>query len=213
MRLSHHYVIPHISTGDMLRAAVKAKTPLGLEANRYLETGELIPDEIVLKMVSERFEQDDTKTRGFVLDGFPRTVNQAIGLDDLLSPGELDLVIDLEVPTAVVLARLASRRVCVDCGAIYSTTSPPNVRWICDLCGGEVVQREDDTEAAIKRRLDLYEHETAPLIDWYEKAGKLVSVSGLGPPDEVSDRLVEIIDRRRGPGWFEPPRVGAGEEQ
>src|SRR5579872_422566 len=213
MRLSHHYVIPHISTGDMLRAAVKAGTSLGQEAERYHDDGDLIPDEIVLKMVAERFEQDDTKTRGFVLDGFPRTVAQAVGLDDLLAPGELDLVLDLEVPTEVVLARLASRRVCVDCGAIYSTSSPPGVRWICDVCGGEVVQREDDTEGAIKRRLDLYDHETAPLIDWYKSAGKLVTVSGLGSPDEVSDRLVDIIDQRRGPGWFEPPRSEAEAER
>jgi adenylate kinase len=208
MRLSHHYVIPHISTGDMLRAAVKAGTPLGRDAARYLDDGELIPDEIVLKMVGERLDQDDTRSRGFVLDGFPRTVAQAVGLDELLAPDELDLVIDLEVPTDVVLGRLASRRVCVDCGAIYSTATPPGVRWICDVCGGEVVQREDDTEAAIKRRLDLYDNETSPLIEWYENAGKLVTVSGLGGPDEVSDRLVELVDARRGPGWFEPAPAG-----
>ncbi|MDA8040628.1 MAG: adenylate kinase [Actinomycetota bacterium] len=209
MRLSHHYVIPHISTGDMLRAAVKSRTMLGREAERYLDAGELIPDEIVLKMVAERLDQDDTKSRGFVLDGFPRTVTQAAGLDGLLAPGELDLVIDLEVPREVVLERLASRRVCVDCGAIYSTTAPPRVPWNCDVCGGEVVQREDDTEVAIKRRLDLYDHETAPLVAWYSKACKLAVVSGLGSPDEVFDRLVELVDAKRGPGWFEPPPSGA----
>lgn len=205
MRLSHHYVIPHISTGDMFRAAMKAGTALGKEAQRYLDDGELVPDEIVLKMVGERLERDDTKTRGFVLDGFPRTVAQAVGLDELLAPAELDLVIDLEVPRDVVLARLASRRVCVDCGAIYATSAPPRVLWTCDVCGGEVVQREDDTEAAIIRRLALYDAETEPLIDWYTKAGKLVSVSGMGSPDEVTDRLVKFVDASRGAGWFEPP--------
>ncbi len=205
MRLSHHYVIPHISTGEMLRAAVKAKTPLGKEAQRYLDAGELIPDVIVLEMVGERLDQDDTKARGFVLDGFPRTVAQAKGLAALLSPSELDLVIDLEVPTEVVLCRLASRRVCVDCEAIYSVEQPPRVPWICDNCGGEVIQREDDTEAAIKRRLDLYDKETAPLVEWYEASGKLVRAPGLGTPDEVSDGLVAIIDERRGAGGFSFP--------
>ncbi|MGO9911994.1 MAG: adenylate kinase family protein, partial [Acidimicrobiales bacterium] len=145
VRLSHHYVIPHISTGDMLRSAVKLKTALGLEAGRLMDAGELIPDEIVLKMVGERLDQDDTRTRGFVLDGFPRTVAQAQGLDELLHPAELDLAIDVEVPTELVLTRLASRRTCEVCGTIYSTALPPSVPWICDICGGEVVQREDDT--------------------------------------------------------------------
>jgi adenylate kinase len=204
MRLSHHYVIPHISTGEMLRAAVKARTELGREAQRYLDAGELIPDAMVLEMVGERLDQDDTKARGFVLDGFPRTVAQAKGLNGLLLPSQLDLVLDLEAPTEVVMRRLASRRVCVDCEAIYSTDHPPRVPWICDNCGGEVIQREDDTEAAIKRRLDLYDRETAPLIEWYENEGKLVRVSGLGTPDEVSDRLTSIVDTRRAAGWFMP---------
>lgn len=208
MRLSHHYVIPHISTGDMLRAAVKAGTKLGLEAKRYMDDGDLIPDEIVLQMVVERLDQDDTRTRGFVLDGFPRTVAQAQGLESLLAPAALDLAIDIEVPTELVLTRLASRRTCEDCGTIYSTALPPAVGWICDLCGGEVVQRPDDTEDAIRRRLDLYESETAPLIAWYDDQGRLVSVAGVGRPDDVFQRIADEIDRRRREGGFGPPLTG-----
>jgi adenylate kinase len=196
VRLSHHYVIPHIATGDMLRAAVKSRTSLGQEAQRYMDAGELIPDEVVLTMVDLRLDQDDTKGRGFVLDGFPRTVVQAEALHKLLEPIELDVVVDLEVPTELVLQRLASRRVCADCGANYSVKVPPRVDWICDVCGGEVVQRQDDTEAAIKRRLDLYEAQTAPLISWYAEKDKLEAVAGEGTPDEVTDRLLRVIDER-----------------
>jgi adenylate kinase len=205
VRLSHHYVIPHISTGDMLRAAVKAHTPLGLEASRHMDNGELIPDEIVLKMVGERLDQDDIRVRGFVLDGFPRTLAQAKGLDELLAPAGLDLAIDLEVPTELVLMRLASRRTCEDCGTIYSTTLPPAVDWTCDICGGEVVQRDDDKEDAIRRRLALYETETAPLIESYRQQDKLVQISGVGSPDEVFERVVAEIDGRRGSAGFGPP--------
>jgi adenylate kinase len=204
-RLSHHYVVPHISTGDMLRGETKAKTPLGLEAQAYMDAGELIPDEVVLKMVASRLDQDDTRTRGFVLDGFPRTVNQAEGLHKLLEPAPLDLAINIVVPTPLVLRRLASRRVCSDCGQIYSTTSPPRVGWTCDVCGGDVIHREDDTEAAIHRRLDLYERETQPLIAWYRREGKLVSISGVGSPDAVSDRIIAAVDEHRLSGGFGGP--------
>ena len=205
VRLSHHYVIPHISTGDMLRAAVKASTALGREARAYLESGGLIPDEIVLQMVGERLDQDDTRSRGFVLDGFPRTVLQADGLADLLAPAELDLALNLVVPTELVLLRLASRRVCDDCGAIYSTLAPPKVGSTCDVCGGEVLQRDDDTEAAIKTRLDLYDEMTAPLIEWYNAAGRLVEVDGVGTAEEVFDRLVDVVDSHQHGGDFTPP--------
>jgi adenylate kinase len=206
VRLSHHYVIPHISTGDMLRGETKGGTELGLEARRYMDAGELIPDEVVLKMVGARLDQDDTRTRGFVLDGFPRTVTQAEGLDELLAPASLDMAINIVVPTPLVLRRLASRRVCEDCQTIYSTMSPPTVPWICDVCNGEVIHREDDTEAAIHRRLDLYERETQPLIAWYRRTDKLVSISGVGSPDAVSDRLVAAVDdHRSATGGFGAP--------
>jgi adenylate kinase len=205
MRLSRRYVLPHISTGDMLRAAVKARTALGLEARRYLDAGDLIPDKVVLAMIAARLDQDDTRTRGFLLDGFPRTVAQADGLDELLEPVSIDLVLDLVVPTGLVLARLVSRRVCEDCGAIYSTFAPPKLNWTCDFCGGDVVQREDDTEEAIKNRLGLYDSSTAPLIARYAALGKLVEVSGEGSPSDVADNLNAVIDAYQHGGRFFPP--------
>lgn len=205
VRLSHRYVIPHISTGDMLRAEVKSKTPLGLEARRYLDAGDLIPDEVMLAMVASRLDRDDTRTRGFVLDGFPRTVAQADGFEELLKPVEIDLVLNLMIPTELVLARLVSRRVCEDCGAIYSTSTPPKFNWTCDICGGDVIQREDDSEEAIKNRLNLYESATAPLVARYEAMGKLVDVSGVGSPDEVQECLTSVIDAYQHGGGFFPP--------
>ncbi|MHB1445555.1 MAG: adenylate kinase [Acidimicrobiales bacterium] len=198
VRLARHYVVPHISTGDIFRAAAKAGSPFGRTASEFMEKGELIPDDVVLGVVMERLEQKDAKGRGYVLDGFPRTVNQAEALTARI--GEVrdqPLVVDLEVPTEIVLQRLAARRVCTDCGANYSTAVPPKTDWICDVCGGEVVQREDDTEAAIRRRLDLYEEQTAPLISWYLERRQLRTVDGLGDPDKVTERLVRTIDHWR----------------
>src|SRR5256885_1922538 len=198
VRLARHYVVPHISTGDMFRSAVKAGTPFGQKAKEFMDAGELIPDDVVIGVVNERLEQDDTSHRGFILDGFPRTVHQAEALVEVLAPTGLDLAIDLEVPTEVVLARLAGRRVCDTCGANYHVDRPPKENWTCDVCGGEVVQREDDTEAAIRRRLALYEEQTEPLIAWYLARDILVTVDGMGTPDEVLTRLVRAIDSRRG---------------
>jgi adenylate kinase len=189
----------------MLRAEVKSRTPLGVEARHFLDAGELIPDEIVLAMVAARLDRDDTRTRGFVLDGFPRTVAQADGFDELLKPAEIDLVLNLVVPTELVLARLVSRRVCEDCGAIYSMSVPPKLNWTCDVCGGEVYQREDDTEEAIKKRLELYDSETNPLVARYAGLDKLVDVSGVGSPDEVGKGLTSVIDAYQHGGGFFPP--------
>jgi adenylate kinase len=197
VRLSRHYVVPHISTGDMFRAAVKARSEMGEKAKEFMDAGELVPDEVVMGLVAERLSLDDTKARGFVLDGFPRTVHQAKGLAELLAPDEIDLVVNLEVPTEVVLRRLAGRRVCIDCGANYSVDSPPRLNWTCDICGGEVVQREDDTEAAIRRRLDLYERETRPLVDWYAERDLLSVVEGVGEPDVITAGMVRVVDQRR----------------
>jgi len=197
VHLSHHYVVPHVSTGDMLRGEVKSKTELGARAQSLMDQGELIPDEMVMEMVRGRLSERDTRGRGFVLDGCPRTTSQAKDLDEIVHPFGLDLVIDLDVPTTLVMKRLASRRVCVDCGANYSTAAPPMVNWTCDVCGGEVVQREDDTEEAIQRRLDLYEAETAPLIAWYRERGVLVHINGTGSPDAVTRRVVGAIDTQR----------------
>lgn len=197
VRLSRHYVVPHIATGDMFRAAVKARTAAGRRVKRYLDGGELVPDDLVIEVVAERLGQHDSKVRGFVLDGFPRTVRQAEALEKMLEPDRIDLVVDLDVPKEIVLARLASRRVCSACGANYSLQVPPKVDWSCDVCGGEVIQRADDTEVAIRRRLDLYDSETAPLIRWYGEAGLLVTVDGQGSADEVMDRIVRVVDGRR----------------
>jgi adenylate kinase len=197
VRLSHHYVVPHVSTGDMLRSEVKARTEMGKRARELMDQGDLIPDEMVMEMVGSRLTERDTSGRGFVLDGCPRTTNQAEQLDKIVQPTRLDLVIDLQVSTTLVMKRRASRRVCVDCGANYSTAAPPLVNWTCDVCGGEVIQREDDTEEAIERRLNLYEVETAPLLDWYKQRDLLVEVNGTGSPDAVTRRVVGAIDAMR----------------
>ena len=197
MRLSHHYVVPHVSTGDMLRAAVKQGTPLGLKAKDQMDRGELLGDDLIMEMVAVRLAESDVRARGFVLDGCPRTVDQAEQLSTFLHPVDLDVAIDIEVPTTQVLRRLAARRVCVDCGANYSVSSPPLINWTCDVCGGEVIQRQDDTEEAISRRLELYERQTAPLIDWYRSRGQLESISGTGAPDAVTRRVIKVVEERR----------------
>lgn len=201
VRLSHHYVVPHIATGDMFRSAVRSGSEFGTKAKQYLDAGDLVPDDIVIGVVTERLTHDDTTHRGFILDGFPRTVQQAEALVDILAPHQIDLVVNLDIDNETVLRRLAARRVCSDCGANYSVTdNPPTVKDICDVCGGEVVQRDDDTENAIRRRLQLYERETAPLISWYEERGMLASLPAVGIPDEVTDSVVTEVDRRQAPG-------------
>jgi adenylate kinase len=200
VRLSHHYVVPHISTGDMLRAAVKTGSPLGLKVRETMENGELLGDELIIEMVAERLAEPDARARGFILDGCPRTTQQAESVASLLRPGYLDMTVDIEVPTAQALRRLASRRVCTDCGANYSVSTPPKVAWLCDVCGGEVIQRQDDTEDAIRRRLELYEVQTSPLIEWYESRNQLAKVSGVGSPDAVLRRIIRAVEDRRGRG-------------
>lgn len=195
-RLARHYVVPHISTGDMLRSAVKEGTDFGLKAKSYMDRGELLPDDVIIGIVTERLDRDDTRSRGYILDGFPRTVVQAEALASGPAEG-LDMAIDLEVPEEVVLARISNRRVCVDCGTNYSVLNKPRYDWTCDNCGGEVVQRDDDTPEAVRKRLDLYAEETEPLVAWYLSRDQLVTVDGLGSADEVTDRLIRAIDRRR----------------
>jgi adenylate kinase len=197
VRLSRHYVVPHISTGDMLRAAVKAGTELGRQAGEIMADGQLVPDELMVGIVRERLSEDDTTQRGYILDGFPRTVAQAEKLAEITAAQPLDVVVDLDVPEEIVLERLAGRRVCVDCQANYSVDAPPKYGWRCDNCGGEVVQREDDTPEAIQKRLDAYERETAPLVKWYSDRGLLEVVDGLGDPDEVTQRMIAAIDLHR----------------
>lgn len=197
VRLARHYIVSHISTGDMLRAAAKAGTEFGLKAKEYMDSGELVPDEVMVGLVAERLSYDDTRERGFILDGFPRNTYQAEELATLLEPYRVDLAIYLDIATEVVLERLASRRVCNTCGTNYGLDHTPRVREVCDNCGGELIRRADDTESAIRRRLDLYEKQTSPLISWYMERDKLVTIDAYGAPDDVSLRLIRAIDVRR----------------
>ena len=174
-RLAEHYGVEHLSTGELFRASAAAGTAGGLEAKRYMDAGELVPDETVIKVVDERFT-GDFLDRGFILDGFPRTLAQAEELERRPRTGHpLDAVLSLEVPTEIVLDRIAGRRVCEDCGANYHVNMPPTTNWTCDVCGGRVVQRDDDTEEAVQRRLEIYETETVPIIDFYDRLGTLVA--------------------------------------
>ncbi|MGZ4682427.1 MAG: adenylate kinase family protein [Acidimicrobiales bacterium] len=191
--LSEHYGAPHISTGDMLRLAMAEGTDFGRQAQKYVDSGALLPDEIMLGLITERVAHDDVVANGFLLDGFPRTLGQARGLLDITP---IDLAINLEVPRKDVLERLSSRRVCQDCGAIYSTSLPPSSPWTCDNCGGQVVQRADDTPEAINKRLEAYERDTIPAIELFADHGLLVEVNGLGQPDEVLERLIDAVDAR-----------------
>jgi len=196
VRLSRHYVVPHISTGDMLRAAVRENSLLGRSVVDVLGSGGLVGDELIIVLVRERLGKADARRRGFLLDGFPRTVAQAEALDDIADGSPLNAVIDLVVPREVVLERLSARRVCRDCGANYHAGPVVPSPWTCDTCGGDVVQREDDTPESINRRLDLYESQTAPLIEYYGASNRLFPVDGVGSPDQVFERLTTVIDSR-----------------
>jgi adenylate kinase len=198
-RLAERYGIAHVATGDLFRAAVAAGTPAGKEAERYMNRGDLVPDDLVFRIVVERFTEGEPIEHGFVFDGFPRTLRQAEKLEAALESHPLDVVINLDVPTDIVLDRIAGRRVCENCGTPYHVHVPPKDDWTCDLCGGKVVQRDDDTEEAVLRRLELYNEETVPIIDYYRRLGRLVVVDGTGDGDEVFARLVEQVDRRLKP--------------
>jgi adenylate kinase len=201
VRLSRHYVVPHISTGDMLRAAAREGSELGLMAKQIMDAGGLVGDEVMIGLVDERLRKPDADTRGYILDGFPRTVGQAEALRRVTSHKPIHVVIDLDVPREIVLQRISSRRVCRDCGTNYTTDAAPGALdrspWICDVCGGDVQQRADDTPDSVNRRLDLYETQTAPLIDHYSRKGELAVVNGVGHPDHVFKRLCDAVEVRR----------------
>ena len=174
--------IPAISTGNILREAIKNQTALGMEAKTYMDGGKLVPDEIVINILKERLQQDDCKN-GFILDGFPRTVPQAEALDKMNV--RIDRVVDIEVADEKIAARLSGRRVCENCGASYHTLyKPSKEEGVCDACGGKTVQRKDDHPDTVKERLRVYHEQTEPLIDYYTKTGKLVVVEG---QEEVAD--------------------------
>ncbi|MFZ9629286.1 MAG: adenylate kinase [Ilumatobacteraceae bacterium] len=197
VRLSRHYVVPHISTGDVLRAAVREGTDLGVLAKQVMDRGGLVSDEVMIGIVRDRLAEPDAMGRGYLLDGFPRTVAQAEALDGLTATRPLDVVLDLDVPRDLVLERLTARRVCRDCGMNYVATGKEHNPWICDTCGGDVIRRDDDTPDAINRRLDLYEEQTSPLIEYYERQGRLAIVDGTATPDEVFHRLIDAVESSR----------------
>jgi adenylate kinase len=197
VRLSRHFVVPHISTGDMLRAAVREGTELGAMAKRVMDQGGLVGDEIMVGIVRERLSQSDAVGRGYILDGFPRTVPQAQALDEITASLPINVVLDLDVPRELVLERLTSRRVCRDCGTNYVAAGVEKLPWICEVCGGDVMHRDDDTPEAITQRLDLYEQQTSPLIEYYSSEGRLAVIDGVASPDEVFRRLTTAVDAAR----------------
>ena len=191
-RLADHFGVIHVSTGDMFRTQAAQGTAFGLEAKRYMDAGELVPDEIVVGVIEECMVPGGPLGDGFVLDGFPRTLHQALELDRVIAGCPLDLVIDLDVPREIVIDRIAGRRVCENCQRVYHVNLRPTHEWTCDTCGSRVRQRDDDTEEAVERRLELYERETVPIVEHYRERGLLMTVDGVGEGDEVFERLVKL---------------------
>ncbi len=197
--LGREWSVAHISTGDMLREAVAAGTPLGREAKGYMDRGELVPDSVIVGLIGERLGQPDA-THGFILDGFPRTIAQAEALDRLLKDlgQHLSAVVYFDVSEAELLRRLTGRRVCRTCGESFHVISaPPKRAGICDRCGGELYHRDDDSEATVRRRLEVYAKQTAPLLEYYQSRGLLVSVPGEGSIDTIRDEIRRATETPR----------------
>ena len=193
--ISKKYGVPAISTGEIFRWAIKGKTALGLKVQQYLDEGRLVPDQLTIGVVRERLEAEDARD-GFLLDGFPRNLEQARALDAILADAgaSLDAALVLDVPEEVSLRRITGRRACSNCGHNYHVDAPPSEDWTCDVCNGEVVERNDDhDEATIRKRLELYHEQTEPLKQLYEERGLLLEVDGVGTPDEVFSRIVEAL--------------------
>lgn len=195
--VSAHLGVPHISTGDMFRSAIKNQTPTGLEAKRYMDAGELVPDSVVIDMVRERLAMDDCKN-GYLLDGFPRTVDQAIALDDISAP---DAVVDIDVPDERLLSRLTGRRVCAKCQGTFHVSKLAD-ESVCPICGGELYQRADDKPETIATRLKAYHDQTEPLIGYYSGLGKLrrvnvgalATVDGDSRPEDVFKAILASLE-------------------
>jgi len=195
VNIREYYNIPHISTGDMFRAAIKNKTALGLEAKSYMDKGALVPDEVTIGIVKARLLEDDCK-KGFLLDGFPRTIAQAEALDAFLKENgiKLDAVLDVNVPAEILVRRMVGRRVCKTCGATYHVEfNPSKVEGVCDNCGSPLIQRADDTEATAKNRLAVYDNQTAPLLEFYKKQNILKTVNGDQPLDKVFEDIKSVL--------------------
>lgn len=192
--LSEKYHIPHISTGDIFRANIKEGTELGKKAKEFMDQGLLVPDELVCDLVVDRIEQDDCKN-GFILDGFPRTIPQAESLKAALDNinEKIDFAVNLEVADHVIVDRMSGRRACLECGSTYHIINmPPQKEGICDRCGHELVLRDDDKPETVEKRLSVYHDQTAPLIDFYDKLGNLVTIDGTKTPNQV---LADIVAR------------------
>ncbi|MFE1312389.1 adenylate kinase [Streptomyces sp. NPDC058755] len=200
VRLAEKLAIPHISTGDLFRANISRQTELGKLAKSYMDAGNLVPDEVTIAMAKDRMEQADAEN-GFLLDGFPRNVSQAEALDRLLDEEgiKLDAVLDLEVPEEEVVKRIAGRRICRnDSSHVFHVTySRPKQEGVCDVCGGELYQRDDDSEETVRTRLEVYHTQTEPIIDYYKSQGLVVTISSLGPVDEITQRALEALKREK----------------
>ena len=193
--LTERFSIPQISTGDILRAAVKDKTPMGLKAKQYMDTGGLVPDEVVVGIVRDRLQEADC-INGFILDGFPRTVAQADALQTSLEEMDkaLDRVISLDVDAEALVERLTGRRTCKECGRGYHIKfDPPRVDALCDTCGGSLFQRDDDQEETIRKRLQVYADQTSPLISYYRDADVLIELDGMQPIPRVQEKMLSLL--------------------
>lgn len=200
VRLQEKYKIPQVSTGEILRSELKSATDLGLEAKNYMENGQLVPDELILRIAAKRLRMDDCKN-GYILDGFPRTVEQAEALDQLLRDlGEcLDAVINIAVDQTTLTKRLLGRRKCASCGTDFNVFfNPPARDGICDLCGGVLDQRADDNEDAIKNRFEVYHRQTAPLIGYYREKGLYQEIAGTAPIDQIFAEIVTKLESVHG---------------
>jgi len=193
-RLSQEFSWTHISTGDMLREAVRESSVLGIQAKAIMEKGELVPDHLIVELVGERLNKDNSQ-KGFILDGFPRTVNQAEKLEDLLSRKHLqiDCVISIEVPSEEIVRRLSTRLVCGGCGTVMIPGEGLKADDLCRQCGGKIIRREDDEPDTVRKRLDVYHKQTRSLIKYYEGQGLLKVVSGMGSVDEIFKRIIETL--------------------
>lgn len=194
-RLTQELGIPQISTGDILRGAVRAGTELGQKAKQFMDAGELVPDDVIIGIVKDRLQEDDAQ-KGFILDGFPRTVAQADALGKMLGEADrkIERVINFVVPDEEIVQRITGRRMCRECGATYHVSfDPPSKEGVCDKCGGELYQRDDDTEETVRKRLEVYRDQTAPLIDYYSKQGIVREIEGVGPVDEIAERIKSAL--------------------
>ena len=193
--IADKYAVPHVSTGDIFRANIKNGTELGMEAKKYMDQGQLVPDELTVKILLDRVAQDDCKN-GYVLDGFPRTIPQAEVLDEALTKlgDKIDFAINVDVPDENIIKRMSGRRACVNCGATYHIEHvPPKTEGICDRCGKELILRDDDKPETVKNRLKVYHDQTQPLIDFYTKKGILKSVDGTKDMNDVFAAITAIL--------------------